>query len=94
MNDARPDGFLASPPSGAGPGVLVLPKPHLWFWLAHMVVLGAGIEVMQWRSDLGRSADIVDFIADCVGVAAAYGVGRWIRARFEARAAIGAQQRL
>lgn len=66
-----------------GPGVIVLPKRYLWFWLAHMVVLGAGIEWAQARSDLGRSGDIVDFIADCVGIAMAYGAGRWIRARFE-----------
>jgi len=25
-----------------GPGVLVLPRRYLWFWLAHMVALGAG----------------------------------------------------
>lgn len=66
-----------------GPGVLVLPKRYLWFWLAHMAVLGAGIECMQGRADLGRSADIVDFIADCVGIALAYGAGRWARGRFE-----------
>ena len=67
-----------------GPGVLVLPRRYLWFWLAHMVVLGAGIEWVQGRSDLGRSADVLDFIADCAGIALAYGVGRWIRGRFEA----------
>jgi hypothetical protein len=67
-----------------GPGVLVLPRRYLWFWLAHMVVLGAGIEWVQGRSDLGRSADVLDFLADCVGIALAYGVGRWIRGRFEA----------
>lgn len=66
-----------------GPGVLVLPKRYLWFWLAHMVVLGAGIEWVQARSDLGRSGDIVDFIADCVGIAVAYGVGRSVRGCFE-----------
>jgi hypothetical protein len=66
-----------------GPGVLVLPKRYLWFWLAHMVVLGAGIEWAQARSDLGRSGDVVDFIADCVGIAVAYGVGRWVRGQFE-----------
>jgi hypothetical protein len=70
-----------------GPGVLVLPKRYLWFWLAHMVVLGAGIEWAQARSDLGRSGDVVDFIADCVGIAVAYGVGRWVRGQFERSAA-------
>jgi hypothetical protein len=39
---------------------------------------------VQGRSDLGRSADVLDFIADCVGIALAYGVGRRIRGRFEA----------
>jgi hypothetical protein len=70
-----------------GPGVLVLPKRYLWFWLAHMVVLGAGIEWAQARSDLGRNGDVVDFIADCVGIAVAYGVGRWVRGQFERGAA-------
>jgi hypothetical protein len=73
-----------------GPGVLVLPKRYLWFWITHMVVLGAGIEWAQARSDLGRAGDVMDFIADCVGVALAYGVGRMIRRRFEEN---GAQTR-
>lgn len=65
------------------PGVLALPRRYLWFWLAHMVVLGVGIEWVQTRSDVMRSGDMVDFLADCVGIAVAYGVGRWIRGRFE-----------
>lgn len=69
------------------PGVLVLPRRYLWFWLAHMVVLGAGIEWVQSRSNVMRSADVVDFIADCVGIAVAYGVGRWVRGQFERSAA-------
>ncbi|MEZ6028202.1 MAG: hypothetical protein R3C46_00480 [Hyphomonadaceae bacterium] len=69
-----------------GPGVLVLPGRYLWFWLAHMAVLGGGIEWVQARMGAGRSGDPVDFIADCVGIAAAYGVGRLIRSRFEAAA--------
>lgn len=70
-----------------GPGVLVLPRRYLWFWLAHMVALGGGIEIVQARGDEGRSGDVLDFLADCVGIAAAVGVGRWLRVRFEARAA-------
>ena len=66
-----------------GPGVLVLPRRYLWFWLAHMVALGAGIEIVQSRGDEGRSGDLLDFLADCVGIAAALGVGRWLRKRFE-----------
>ncbi|MDP3494045.1 MAG: hypothetical protein Q8R82_13105 [Hyphomonadaceae bacterium] len=66
-----------------GPGVLVLPRRYLWFWLAHMVALGAGIEIVQSRGDEGRSGDVLDLVADCVGIAAAVGVGRWLRGRFE-----------
>lgn len=66
-----------------GPGVLVLPRRYLWFWLAHMAALGAGIEIVQAQGDEGRSGDVLDFIADCVGIAAAVGVGRWLRGRFE-----------
>lgn len=68
-----------------GPAVLVLPRQYLWFWLAHMLALGAGIEIVQARSGEGRSADVLDFLADAVGIALAFGVGRWIRRQFEAR---------
>lgn len=70
-----------------GPGVMVLPRRYLWFWLAHMVALGAGIEIVQARGDEGRSGDVVDFIADCAGIAVAMGIGRWLRGRFEKQAA-------
>jgi hypothetical protein len=66
-----------------GPAVLVLPKRYLWFWVAHMVALGGGIELVQARGDEGRSGDVVDFLADLVGIAAALGMGRWLRGRFE-----------
>lgn len=66
-----------------GPAVLVLPRQYLWFWLAHMAALGGGIEVVQSIGDEGRSGDVWDFLADCVGIAAAAGIGRWIRGRFE-----------
>ena len=66
-----------------GPAVLVLPRKYLWFWLAHMVALGAGIEVVQAMGDNGRSASVWDFLADLVGIAIAVGVGRLIRARVE-----------
>ena len=66
-----------------GPGVLVLPRRYLWFWLAHMAALGAGIEIVQAQGDEGRSGDVLDFIADCVGIAAAVVVGRGLRGRFE-----------
>ncbi len=66
-----------------GPGVMVLPRRYLWFWVAHMVALGGGIELVQARGDEGRSGDVLDFAADVVGIAVAFGVGRWLRARFE-----------
>ena len=66
-----------------GPGVLVLPRRYLWFWVAHMVALGGGIELVQARGDEGRSGDVLDFAADVVGILVALGVGRWLRARFE-----------
>jgi hypothetical protein len=66
-----------------GPGVLVLPKKYLWFWLAHMIALGAGIEVVQPMGDAGRAASIWDFLADLAGIVLALGVGRAIRTRME-----------
>jgi hypothetical protein len=66
-----------------GPGVLVLPRRYLWFWVAHMVALGGGIELVQARGDEGRSGDVLDCAADVVGILVALGVGRWLRARFE-----------
>lgn len=65
------------------PGVLVLPRRYMWFWLAHMVALGAGIELAQARGGDGRSGDVLDFAADVVGIAAALGAGRWLRRYFE-----------
>ena len=51
----------------------------LIFW---MLLLGAGIEVAQSLMGLGRDADIRDFAADSIGVAAAsllvyIGLGSW-----------------
>jgi VanZ family protein len=51
----------------------------LIFW---MLLLGAGIEVAQGLMGLGRDADIRDFAADSIGVAAAsllvyIGLGSW-----------------
>jgi hypothetical protein len=62
-----------------GPAVLVLPRRLLWFWLAHMVMLGGGIEVVQALGGDGRTASVWDFLADAVGIAAATWVGRFIR---------------
>lgn len=63
-----------------GPAALVLPGRYLWFWLAHMLALGAGIEVVQQLGEEGRSGSVWDFLADTAGVAAAVPVARWIRA--------------
>lgn len=65
-----------------GPAVLVLPRQYLWFWLAHMIALGAGIELVQARMGEGRTGDPLDFAADVVGVLLALAVGRWLRRRF------------
>ena len=66
-----------------GPAVLVLPPKYLGFWLAHMVMLGAGIEVVQSMGDNGRAGSVWDFMADLLGIATALGVGRMIRTRIE-----------
>lgn len=66
-----------------GPAVLVLPARYLWFWAAHMLALGAGIEVVQQRMGAGRTGDLLDFAADAIGVFLAIGVGRWLRRHFE-----------
>ena len=66
-----------------GPAVLVLPPKYLGFWLAHMVMLGAGIEVVQSMGDNGRAGSVWDFMADLLGIAIALGVGRMIRTRIE-----------
>lgn len=65
-----------------GPAVLVLPGRLLWFWVAHMVMLGGGIEVVQALGGDGRTASVWDFLADLVGIAAAVWLGRWIRGWF------------
>ncbi len=65
-----------------GPAVLVLPKRYLWFWLAHMVALGGGIELVQARMGEGRSGDVVDFLADVAGILIALAAGRWLRRVF------------
>jgi hypothetical protein len=66
-----------------GPAVLVLPRKYLSFWVAHMIALGAGIEIVQPMADNGRSGSTWDFLADLAGIAFALGVGRAIRARVE-----------
>lgn len=66
-----------------GPGVLVLPRKYLWFWVAHMIALGAGIEIVQPMADNGRSGSVWDFLADLAGIAVALGIGRVIRGRVE-----------
>ena len=65
------------------PAVLVLPRRYLWFWVAHMAALGAGIELAQARGGDGRSGDVLDFAADVVGIAVAQGLGRWLKRQFD-----------
>jgi hypothetical protein len=66
-----------------GPAVLVLPRKYLWFWVAHMIALGAGIEIVQPLGDNGRTGSLWDFLADLAGIAVGLGIGRVIRARVE-----------
>lgn len=66
-----------------GPAVLVLPRKYLWFWIAHMIALGAGIEIVQPLGGADRIGSVWDFLADVTGIAAALGIGRAIRARVE-----------
>lgn len=62
-----------------GPGVLVLPRRYLWFWIGHVAFLGIGIEVVQWKWIPTRTGSVVDFLADAVGIVASYFVARAIR---------------
>lgn len=66
-----------------GPAILVLPGRYSWFWLAHMLALGAGIEWVQMKMGEGRMADPLDFLADAAGIGLAFLIGRLIRQRFE-----------
>lgn len=66
-----------------GPAVLALPKRYLPFWIGHMLALGVGSEIVQGVIGQGRSADVLDVLADWAGVGAGYVVGRLIRARME-----------
>lgn len=68
-----------------GPGVLVLPRKYLWFWLGHMIALAAGTEIVQPMADAGREGSVGDFLADLAGIALALGIGRMIRSRMERR---------
>ncbi len=67
----------------AAPGVLVLPRKYLWFWLAHMTALAGGIELVQPMAEAGRTASAWDFLADLAGIALALGAGRSLRVRVE-----------
>lgn len=64
-----------------GPAALVLARRYRPFWLAHMLTLGAGIEVAQTFGGKGRSGDVTDFLADAAGIVAAFLIAAWVRAR-------------
>jgi hypothetical protein len=68
-----------------GPAVLVLPRRYVGFWLAHMIALGAGIEIVQGLGNTERSGSVLDFLADLAGIFVALWLGRAIRSRIEAR---------
>jgi hypothetical protein len=55
----------------AGPALLVLPKRYWWFWLAHMLALAAGSEIVQAAENFGRKGSVFDFVADAAGIACA-----------------------
>jgi hypothetical protein len=67
-----------------GPAVLVLPQRYVGFWLAHMIALGAGIEIVQGLGDSERTGSPFDFLADLAGIFVAFWVGRAIRSRLTA----------
>jgi hypothetical protein len=66
-----------------GPAVLVLPRRYVGFWLAHMIALAAGIEIVQSLGSTERSGSVFDFLADLAGILIALGIGRAIRSRLE-----------
>lgn len=66
-----------------GPAILALPRRYGWFWLAHMLALGAGIEWVQMKMGEGRTADPLDVLADAAGIGLAFLIARLIRRRFE-----------
>jgi VanZ family protein len=49
----------------------LLQRRHFPLMIIAFLALGAAIEVAQWLMGLGRQADVWDFAADSVGVAAA-----------------------
>jgi hypothetical protein len=64
-----------------GPAALVLPGRYLGFWIAHMVMLGLAIEVVQgWTPD--RTGSPWDFLADLAGIGVALLAGRAVRGFF------------
>ena len=62
-----------------GPGLLALSRRYWFFWIAHMVVFGAGTEIFQGLMSAHRQASGWDFLADCVGIAAATLVANYLR---------------
>lgn len=58
---------------------LILSTKRRWAIGVFAVVFGGVIEVLQAIMPFGRDGNIGDFIADCIGVAAAYAI--WLIAR-------------
>ena len=61
----------------------LITRRHYWILAASLLALGAAIEVAQGLMHLGRSADIVDWLADAGGVAVGMavciaGLGHWV----------------
>jgi len=45
-------------------------RGRYWAVAAGLLALGALIEVLQWRMNLGRSAEVLDMLANALGVGA------------------------
>jgi VanZ family protein len=61
----------------------LLTRRHYWQLAASLLALGAAIEVAQGVMALGRTADVVDWLANAAGVtvgigACLAGLGQWI----------------
>ena len=65
-----------------GPAALILPLRYLGYVVASTITLAGGVELIQSASNLGRQADVFDFIAGALGAIVAAFVGRMIVTQF------------
>lgn len=62
----------------------IYPRTRYWAVAVGFAIMGAVVEVLQGAMHWGRSEDIHDFYADCIGIAiglvlAAIGLSQWPR---------------